>query len=234
MALIKLSSNLDGIDGSIGQLTYTKVRYGTICKTKSQPGSAHPFTPSQAQLDLRNFFHNSIAMWKTLTTAQVEAWNDLAKEVTFKNIFGEEYHPSGYNLFMEVNQNRQLLNLSVYANAPLKPTIDGISNFNIRASLTPSFSIQLIFDGYTTPNGIDHLIYCTPGCPAGKSYLRNKYRVSGIIPQATANSFDFTTDFLNKFPTPAAGQRIRCVTRPIGIFSGFPGSHALDWTTVLP
>jgi hypothetical protein len=232
MALIKLSSNLEGISGSISQLTYSKLRNGYISKNKSFPGSVHPFTPSSLQRQYRTFFKNSILRWKTLTTQQVEDWNNLAKSITLKNIFNEDYKASGNTLFLQLMQNRQIIGENLYSNAPTKPTINGLSSFDLTATLSPTFAIRSLFTGITTDSNVRHVIHCTPSCNAGKSYLRNKYRICGFIPSSTTTQYFFTTAFNNLFPLPTLGNRIRCILVPIDILTGFSGISIIDWTTV--
>ena len=229
MALIKLSSNLDDIKGSIGQLNYSKVRSGNVSKTKSQPGSVNPFTPSASQIQKRNFFRASLAAWRTLTIEQVTAWNDLAKTIKTQNVFGESYFKSGYNTFMEFNQNLQIIGSSVITDAPVNPSVLQLSaiNLSIAAGYPDTFTIN--FTGQTTDINTYYLIFATAGLSAGRTYSKNKFRLVGIIPPSTADSYEFYTGYSAIFPEPAQGSKVQIYIKPISGVSGIAGTIVKDF-----
>lgn len=232
MALIKLSSNLDAINGSIGNITYTKVRSGTVSKTKSEPGSVNPFTPSQSQIEKRNFFKNSLTLWKTLTDAQVRAWNALAKTILITNIFGETYYGTGFNLFLEFNQNIQIIGGAAYSDAPTNPSVKALTDFDFIIFGDAPITFTLNFTGHTTNLQTKHIIYATPCLSAGKSYAKNKFRKVGILPASTANSYEFYSLYNAIFPQPTPAKKIIVRLRPIDISTGFAGSSIVDYAIV--
>lgn len=223
MALVKYSPIIEELSGSVNGWTFSHVRSGSATKSKSFPGSVNPFTPSIDQVQLRQYFQKSILEWKELDSAQVLSWVELAKQVPRSSRFGTNYYSAAYNLFIEVNQRRQILSKSLLDDAPELPHVAGIAPITISTISILNFTIKVNFTGQTTEAGITHFVFATPAISAGRNYVNNYYRLCAFIPESTADSYDFSSEYSAEFPVPAANKKIAIKIYPVHDASGFAG-----------
>jgi len=221
MALIQLSSNLDNIKGSVGNITYSQGRSGIIEKIKSHPGSVHPFIPSQKQLDLRQSIRILSPLWKGLQEAQRVAWNDLAKTIKKYNEFGQPYFSSGFNTFIECNHNLQVINFGLIMDAPVYMPPPSLISFIFHATDVGSGIFNLMFLNQTTAVNVIHIIYATDCLSPGKSYIRNQYRFITTIPAGTQDSFSFSSEYNAVFPVHTNGKKIFVKLKAVNLHTGF-------------
>jgi hypothetical protein len=208
MARIKLALPVDDMFGSVSASTYSHTRSYLVLKTKSYPGSKHPFTPSQLQINRRNFFKASIISWKTLTPGQVEAWCNLAGTIRQNNRFDESYFAAGFNLYLELMQNMQMLGRAIYLDAPVKPSVIQLNSFTATVISTPSFNATLSFAGQSTDPNVFTEIYSTPSLTPARNYVKSFYRYIGFIPSNTTDTFDCTSLYSSVFPNPTPNKKI--------------------------
>lgn len=228
MALVQLSSNLENIKGSIGRITFSKGRSGIIEKHKSEPGSEHPFTPSQSQLLLRDSIRTLSPIWKTLLDGQRLEWNQLASTILKHNEFGEPCYSSGFNTFIECNHNRYLIGLSFILDAPSYPSFSGLTSFQLEANNNMGGGISLILPSPGTSSNVEHLVFCTDSLSPGKSYIRNQYRFIFMLPHLSSGNVNFTLPYKSIFPVLIHNLKIFCKLRPIEKNTGFSGPNVFS------
>lgn len=235
MALIQLSSNIDNIKGSIGHITYSKGRSGIIEKNKSHPGSVHPFTPSQKQLDLRQSIRTLSPMWKGLQESQRIAWNALAKTIKKYNEFGEQYFSSGFNLFIECNHNLQLISCALIMDAPIYTPPRSLISFSLFVvhPSAPVWEFSLLFPNQTTDANTVHLVYATGSLSPGKSYIKNQYRYITTIQPGFADQYDISLKYNAQFPTKTSGDKVFIKLKAIQFPNGFPAPDIFS-NSILP
>jgi hypothetical protein len=232
MAQVKLAYTLDSIIGSIGQETFSMTHSGLILKQKSQPGSKHTFTPSASQLSLRAMFGAAAATFKTLDDATIRAWNDLGKTMKASNKFNDSYNPTGFNVFCEFNQNRQLIGKSIITTCPTDLTTVVIPSFILSLDASGTFNIRIKFAGYTTESNVEYLIYATPATSPGRKYCKVLYRNIDIIPSGTTDVYDCSDAYNLKFVAPAPGQRVNVKLIPINSDCGFAAMPLTNYSIV--
>ena len=222
MASAKLAPILQDLIGSINGDTFSHTRAVLVCKAKSFPGSAHPFVPSQLQLDRRTQFGTQSGRWKTLTPGQIEAWCNLAELYPSQNKFHESYCQAGFNLFCQLQHNMQLISGTPYDDAPPSLVCESVHAFNL--VLTPGVPIVFLLDfsGRTTDADTIHLIYATPPTSVGRFYVKTLYRLIGTLPENTNDTYDASTDYLNYFSSPAVNERVHFKLIPVNRITGYP------------
>lgn len=118
MASIKYSGLVTDIKGSIGGTTFKGTRQGAVIQNKvtKPPTTANgaKITKADAGRMQRNIATNVFG-WKSLDADQRNAWDMAAPSYPFKDKFGNEYTPSGYQLYQSVNSDLLLIE---------EPTID--------------------------------------------------------------------------------------------------------------
>lgn len=105
MAICKYGPLVSELRGSIGGTTFTAGRFGKVVRARSSPVHA----PTNARSYWKSLLSYDCAHWtNTLTEQERTDWRNLADATTFTNSLGEEYHPTGLNLY--VRSNSLLLN----------------------------------------------------------------------------------------------------------------------------
>lgn len=223
MALAKLSAILDDLIGALGQITFSHVKNGLASKEKSQPGSKNPYTPSQSQINRRNEFRIPALRWKTLTPEQIKAWCDLADSIKRNNVFGQSYESAGFNLYVELNHNLQIIGLPIYDDAPVKPIITPLTRYDVICTNVIGNKYNIGFTGQTTNTNTYHEIYATPGQNIGRNYVRNLYRYLTAIPPLTTDVYNFTNEYLNEYGEQQGTKKIFIKLVPVEKNTGFTG-----------
>lgn len=102
MAIVKPAPIISDLRGSIGGVVFTRSRAGAVARRRVKP------TPSSsAPLARHKAFHSiKVDHWRrVLTNAQRLEWNTTAETVRWTNRLGDQYTPSGYQLFMRQAHN---------------------------------------------------------------------------------------------------------------------------------
>lgn len=104
MALIKLGVAVAQVRGSIEGVTFSQNKGGAYIRNRSLP--TNPNTP--AQQSARNIISQLAYYWRnTLTSAQRAAWSARAASTVLVNKLGDNYNPTGMQLFVRNNAAQQ-------------------------------------------------------------------------------------------------------------------------------
>lgn len=100
MAIITCTAPVGEIRGSIGGVTFSRNKMGTFAKARKKPRV--PFsTPRVFSSSLLSFYATT---WGYILTAPQRAdWNTLADNTVWVNRLGENYSPTGLNLYVRSN-----------------------------------------------------------------------------------------------------------------------------------
>lgn len=100
MAIIKYGPLASEVRGSIGGVTFTAGRFGKVVRARSSP--VH--SPTNLRTYWKGLLSYDIAHWtNTLSEQQRTDWRNLAAATWFTNSLGEDYHPTGLNLYVRSN-----------------------------------------------------------------------------------------------------------------------------------
>lgn len=101
MALVKFGGGVAGMSGKIAGTVFSRTRAGAVARGWSMPVS----TPTTNQANQRVQFAEVAAAWNALDFSVRDAWRVAAEPVVRKNRLGEDYTPSGREMFMSSNMN---------------------------------------------------------------------------------------------------------------------------------
>lgn len=203
--------------GKIGGHVATKNRQGAALRTKSSPVQRR----SNAQQLVKSRFTNLSQDWRDLTPAQRAAWNNAAPDFIQTNIFGDNYAPTGKNLYQLINQNI-LQGGGTAITDPINPisptalTAFGIgSNSDIAQTLTFA----------PTPVGADEaiLIEATRPLSAGKDSPGSAFRIVTVLAAAATSPANTFAAYVAVFGTPITDKKIFFRATPIQITTGVKG-----------
>jgi len=100
MAIIKYGPLASEVRGSIGGTVFSRSRSGTYCRAKQKP----VYNPTNLRGKWQGALSYIYELWSSdFMEAYRPDWNDRADNTTVVNALGQEYHPSGWNLFARAN-----------------------------------------------------------------------------------------------------------------------------------
>lgn len=167
--------------GKINGSVASKNRAGAYVRTKVTPSNPR----SASQSAVRASFSSISSLWRNLTTANRNSWNEAVNNWTKTDVFGDVKTPSGYNLFMRLST--PLLNtfgdviIANYAPTPVSfPIMSGLlvtGQFDVNNVVTNiSLTANVENAGGLNPLEYAVRIYATPVLSNGKSFTKNDYR----------------------------------------------------------
>lgn len=188
--------------GKLGGHVFTKTRSGATMRTKVTP--VNPQTPAQAAA--RSRLGSQSQAWRGLTEAQRIGWNDLAARTSKTNIFGDQYFPTGKNLFTGLNSNRLLIEELPIAAPPELVEMPVIVAMNPVLSVFNS-ELEMNIETAGDPQMSSLVVEATAPMSVGRFNFDGSYRV--IAPIADTGAPEALYQFyVNKFGTPPVGSKI--------------------------
>jgi len=176
-------------------------RYGQVSRTLAIP--ANPRTT--AQLAVRQSLSTQAKIWRTLTQAQIAAWNTAAAAQQTTPEDGQSGKMTGLQLFIQVNTVATLTGQATVSNPPVEVAPAGLPAITLNITNTAGVvSIKLATSG-TMP--AIALVKACPPQSAGISTC-SKWRILGKCPAVTSGAADITALFTAKFGAPAAGTKL--------------------------
>lgn len=97
MALVKFGNGVSGLSGKIAGTVYARNKSGAYARNWAVP--VNPGTVSQSKA--RGQMSSAASMWSKLSYLQIQAWNAYASVLIRTNRNGEQYTPSGRQIFTE-------------------------------------------------------------------------------------------------------------------------------------
>ncbi len=99
MAIIRTSSIVAAISGSVGGVTFANAKRGLVARHRPN----HTRSQSESTLNARAKFARITQTWTTLTTEQRTAWNAIASSLPTTNRLGVSSTPTGFAYFTRFN-----------------------------------------------------------------------------------------------------------------------------------
>lgn len=202
--------------GKLGGHVASKNKSGAILRTKVTP--VNPQTSAQASA--RSRLGGNSQAWSVLAEEQRRSWNALAQETSKTNIFGDQYFPSGKNLFTSVNNNLVMIGRPQISEAPVFAELPFIIDMTVEVDSSAG-DITLSVDVSGTVAGNALVIEATAPGSAGKYNFDGAYRqilveLTGAVPTPQA----LRTAYVAKFGLPVEGKKIAFRAYYISISGG--------------
>jgi len=109
MASIKMGAIVTDIKGKLGGHVFQKGNQSRVLKTGGKPR----VNKTATVIDKEAMLSELRSSWNALTAAQRLNWGFAAKNFPFKNQFGDTILYGGYQFFLKLNVNRQLVDNSI-------------------------------------------------------------------------------------------------------------------------
>lgn len=216
MARIKWGMFVTDGRGKVGGHVLTKTRSGATVRTKVTP--SNPKTSFQGEV--RAIFGSVSKAWTTLTEAQRLTWINATAEFQKTNVFGDQYKPSGKNLFTALNSNLLNVNAALLGSAPEVLETPYISVFTVAVSQALG-QISLDFRASDVANNFTMVLEATAPLSPGKYNFSGQYRKIGQWEGRNPPDDEFLYNiYVQKFGVPPLGKKISFRVKAVMIDSG--------------
>lgn len=206
MSKIKYSALVSDARNKLNGSVLSKNRYGNYIRNKTTPVNPQTTYQQNARAQLAA---NSQA-WAGLTEAQRNGWKALAQELPFTDIFGDSKFLAGNALYNKLNGNLVKLGITPISDAPIKEAIPAVSGLTVTATATSGVlsALSVNIQEATVPAGFSLVLYATPGISAGRSFVKNQFRLTASAPSATTMPFNIYATYDDRFGSPSTGSKI--------------------------
>lgn len=205
--------------GKINGFVASRNKAGAYFRTKVTP--SNPDTTYQAAV--RSRLASRSQAWKGLTDIQRTAWNSAVGDFTKTDVFGDTQTPSGFNLYVALNNNIINIGESALTTPPVPQSVIAFTSLSVAAAngaqtLTVTFAAAIAATEKI-------LLFATPAVSPGKSFVKNLYRQIGVLTSTDTSPYDAETEYIAKFGSIGeAGQKIFIKAVPVSVASGQAGS----------
>lgn len=217
------------VDGrnKIGGHVASKNRGGSYLRTKVTPVNPQ----SSAQVGVRNNFTASSQAWRGLSDTQRSSFEAAVEDYKRTDIFGDIRNPSGFNLFMRLNQNLREIGQSPITAAPLPISVPPMVTLSVAADESAQ-TVIATFTPTPIPAGYMVVFEATPPVSAGRTYVKSLFRKILVVDAAGTSPQALTTQYVAKFGAFVTGQRITVRAKMVSKTTG-QTSQYLSATTVV-
>jgi len=211
MAAIKFTGLVSDMKGSIGGSTVQGGKQGPIIRAKPKPAQK----TLNLQQPRRGYFSTLTRKWSGLTQTKRDAWDAAAPSFPIYNKFGDLVDPSGFNLFLSLNINLNVIGLSYIDTPPTAGSVTAITSvsFLISESLEAfNFSISPT----PVPTKHKYVYYAGPNRSPGVQVNYSTLRVIKVRNEGNGANINIWSDYQDVFGVkPRAGMKIFAGVVPV-------------------
>jgi len=209
------------VDGrnKIGGHVASKNRSGAYLRTKVTPSNPQTIR----QLEVRQNFTSNAQAWRGLTQAQRDAWISSVSNFISTDVFGDTITPSGFNLFISLNNN--LLNVGEAAidTPPLPESVLGFTALALDADTSGNKIIATFAPAIDADTKV--ILWATAALSPGKKFVKAEYRQVAVLDNTDVTPHEFQVEYIAKFGAlPAIGTKVFCKFLPINTTTGQAGA----------
>lgn len=218
MVKAKYGQIVSDVRGSIAGACFSRGNSGTLIRSKTSNRNKKTIS----QNSNRVFFTYVNQIWRTLSKANVNAWDEQAKLLSKNNIFGDKINYTGVALFNSCNINLLTINESVILWPPKINPVFSFSEFLANVDVGAGTAILT----FTPAVDIDTkvLIYATPPIGTGITNAKNFYRLIAVLDNIDISPYDCAAEYITRFGgLGSVGQQILFKLIPIDKNTGLAG-----------
>jgi len=202
------------VSGKLGGQVATKGRNGLNIRTKVKPINRRTTT----QVNQRSRLSTLSAAWRALTDSQRSQWSSVAAQFTRHNNFGQKYHPTGKNFYVQINDNLLVAGSATVSTPPL--TTPATAQTAMTATSIAANSVGITFAASPVPAGMKLVVAATRGLSAGVSFVGKQFRQISTIAAAATTPQDLTAAYTTVFGAPVTGTRVFIQVKVVNTTTG--------------
>jgi hypothetical protein len=186
--------------GSQAGVTASRNRNGQYFRSRAIP--VNPRSASQGQVRAR--LSANSATWRTLDAATRAGWTDLASSFHRKDALGQDYTPTGFQMFVSVNNNRLNAGDAVVAAAPALVTPPALLT---AVATTVAGTLSVAYTATPLAAGNRVFAFASPQRSAGRAF-ESDLRLISVSAAAAASPLNLLSAYTAKFGAPVLTNRI--------------------------
>lgn len=186
--------------GSQAATTASRNRNGQYLRSRAIPVNPR----SSAQGLVRARLAAMSATWRTLTVAVRQGWTDLADSFHRHDSLGQDYTPTGFQMFVGVNMNNIAAGNAVVTAAPALVTPPALLT---ATPTTTGGTLSLAYTATPLGTGAKLFVFASPQRSAGRAY-EGDFRLIQVGAAAGASPLDCLAAYSAKFGVPIVTNRI--------------------------
>lgn len=220
---IKYSALVMGVSGKLNGSVGATNKGGAYLRNKGVV--SNPNTTAQAAV--RSQFGALSSSFRSLTSAQVAAWNTAAADFPVIDRLGDTRYLSGLGLFVQLNTNLLAAGLSSISNPPVKQAFPAIVGVGIDASalggVFVDINVAVNLGTAVAANEFVLQVKAAPLTSASVTNVKNQLRLIASYPVAAGISIaqSATSEYTARFGAAATvGQKMSIEVYLVSVISG--------------
>jgi len=202
MAKIKMTAIVADMRNKLNGSVFSRNRGGAYIRTKVTP--INPQTAAQVQA--RSLLTSLSQGFRSLSQAQITAWNAATPSWTSTDIFGDSIVPTGLALYVRLNANITNAGGTLIVLPPLPVGADAVEDISL-ASDVSSNTYTLTFLPAAVPANHTMYVEATQLLSPGVNNANSKFRFIAAIAAAGTSPANLFADYTAKFGGLYAGQK---------------------------
>jgi hypothetical protein len=187
--------------GSVAGTTSSRNRFGQYRRTR-----AIPVNPNTAyQQAIRSDFSTHSAAWRSLDTAEQEAWQTYAAAHPYTDGLGQQIILTGTQMYIAVNTRLTAAGFAAVTAPPADPGPDPVLTATLAG--TGPATLTLTFTPTPVPANTNFLVYASAPLSAGRSYP-GQFKLIAVIVAAATSPDGLGPEYVARWGNFIAGQRI--------------------------
>lgn len=229
MAKVKFSALISEMRNKLNGSVFSRNRGGAYLRNKVTP--VNPNTIAQAAV--RSRLTGFAQAFRSLTAAQIAAWNSAVSNYATTDIFGDLKNPSGINLYNKLNLNLAKVGVAAISSPPLPGLVPTVTALSVVADESAQ-SFTVTFAPTPVPANTAFVLRATKQLSPGISNAKSEFRQIDYYVAAATSPQVSTTEYLAKFGALVAGQKIFVELVPVNTVTGQAGIAIQANTIVVP
>lgn len=220
MAFIKLSGLITDMKGKLNG-SYFQTKKGSVSMNTINTNNKSKNSTNLAVNIAKSNLSQASKSWKLLSSASQLVWDAYASTLTRTNKNGQNYTPTGYQIFCEASINMKGLALNVPTNPVDSAVSPNLNLINVQQGAAPDkFTLE---NTNTASTGFYINVFATRPQSKGVKYARGSYKKIGSY-LGNIGSEDLTSAYNDAFGFISAGTpaffKIEIITISNGVKDG--------------
>ena len=156
-------------------------------------------------------------LWRSLTTTEQNGWTAMTNLYPTTNRWGDTRYPSGYELFMRLNNGLLFQTGANIIPAPAPVSFTNIFPISASGSAGGPIDVTVVAD-WTADELV--VINATPPYTNGRSVPKGRYVQIGAYDNGNYPTWDISSDYINVFGNIPSNSQIFIMARVFNVNNG--------------
>lgn len=215
MAKVKFTAVVADMRNKLNGSVFARNRGGAYVRTKVTPLNPQ----SVRQVAARNLLTSLAQGFRSLSQAQITAWNEAVTQWQTTDIFGDLVSPTGLALYVRLNSNISNGGGTLISNPPAPVGAAALTDLSVAAQVTGD-----VFDITFVPGTVpaDHSLYIesTAMLSPGINNANSRFRYIDMQSATATSPIDAFGPQTGKFGSLVAGQKVYVRCKFINVLTG--------------